>query len=65
MGSFKKYVTCIMVFFTPFKFVTLCQFYSTEAVARRCPVKKAFLAIWQNSLKNTCARVPFLIKLQT
>ena len=56
MGSFKKYVTCIMVFFTPFKFVTLCQFYSTEAVARKNT---------ENSQKNTCARVPFLIKLQT
>ena len=65
MGPFKKYVTCIMVFSTQFNFVTLCQFYSTEAVARRCPVKKAFLAIWQNSLKNTCVRVSFLIKLQT
>ena len=28
MGPFKKYVTCIMAFFTPFNFVTLCQLYS-------------------------------------
>ena len=31
MGPFKKYVTCIMAFFTPFNFVTLCQFYSTTS----------------------------------
>ena len=28
MGPFKKYVTCLIAFFTPFNFVTLCQFYS-------------------------------------
>ena len=33
----------------------------TEAVARRCSVKKVFLEISQNSQKNTCARVSFLI----
>ena len=38
------------------------SFYS-EAVVRRCPVKKMFLEISQNSLENTCARVSFLIKL--
>ena len=31
---------------------------------RRCSVKKVFLEISQNSQKNTCARVSFLIKLQ-
>ena len=36
-----------------------------EAVARRCSVKRAFLGILQNSLEKTCARVSFLIKLQT
>ena len=35
-----------------------------EAVARRCSVKKLFLEILQNSQESTCARVPFLIKLQ-
>ena len=35
----------------------------TEAVARRCSVKKVFLEISQNSQENTCARVSFLIKL--
>ena len=35
----------------------------TEAVARRCSVKKVFLEISQNSQENTYARVPFLIKL--
>ena len=29
MGPFKKYVICIMAFFIPFNFVTLCQFYCT------------------------------------
>ena len=36
----------------------------TEAVAQRFSVKKVFLEILQNSQKNTCARVSFLIKLQ-
>ena len=36
----------------------------TEAVARRCSVKKAFLGISQNSQENACSRVSFLIKLQ-
>ena len=36
----------------------------TEAVARRCPVKKVFLEISQNSQENTCVRASFLIKLQ-
>ena len=35
-----------------------------EAVVQRCSVKKLFLEISQNSQKNTCARVSFLIKLQ-
>ena len=37
----------------------------TEAVAQRCSVKKMFLEISQNSQENTCARVSFLIKLQS
>ena len=36
---------------------------STEAVVRRCSVKKMFLKISQNSQENTCVRVSFLIKL--
>ena len=32
---------------------------------RRCSVQKVFLEILQNSQKLTCARVSFLIKLQT
>ena len=35
-----------------------------EAVPQRCSVKKVFLEILQNSQKNICARVSFLIKLQ-
>ena len=38
---------------------------SPEAVARRSSIKKEFLEILQNSQENTCARVTFLIKLQT
>ena len=38
---------------------------NTEAVAQMCSVKKVFLEISQNSKENTCARVSFLIKLQT
>ena len=36
----------------------------TEAVARRCFIKKVFLEILQDSQENTCARFSFLIKLQ-
>ena len=36
-----------------------------EAVAPRCSVRKVFKEISQNSQENTCARVSFLIKLQT
>ena len=36
---------------------------SQEAVAQTS-VKKVFVEILQNSLENTCSRVPFLIKLQ-
>ena len=35
----------------------------TEALVRKCSVKKLFLEISQNSKENTCARVFFLIKL--
>ena len=35
------------------------------AVVQMCFVKKMFLEISQNSQENTCARVSFLIKLQT
>ena len=38
--------------------------FQTEAVTRRCSVKKVFLKISQNSQENTRARVSFLIKLQ-
>ena len=35
-----------------------------EAVVQRCPVKKVFFEILQNSQESTCARVSFLIKLE-
>ena len=36
----------------------------TEAVARRCSIKKLFLEISQNSQEKTCTRLFFLIKSQ-
>ena len=39
--------------------------FSPEAVAQRCFVNKVFLKISQNSQENTCARVSFLIKMQS
>ena len=36
-----------------------------EAVAQRCSVKEMFLEISQNLQESTCARVSFLIQLQT
>ena len=39
--------------------------YWSEPVVERCSVKKVFLKISQNSQKNTCARISFLIKLQS
>ena len=37
---------------------------NTEAVVRRCSVKKTFLEISQNSHESTCAIASFSIKLQ-
>ena len=37
----------------------------SEAAARRCSVKKVLLEISQNAQESTCARVSFLIMLQT
>ena len=37
---------------------------SEVQITKRCSAKKVFLEISQNSQKNTCARVSFLIKLQ-
>ena len=54
--------------FNVMKFFDLYNAYfnqkQTEAVARRCSVKKVFEKISPNSLKNLCARVSFLIKSQ-
>ena len=36
----------------------------TEAVAQMCSIRKGVLEISENSQKNICARVSFLIKLQ-
>ena len=40
------------------------RMWEAESVTRRCPVKKVFLKMLQNSQENTYARVSFLIKLQ-
>ena len=45
-------------------FVKLILCVLLEAVAQSYSVKKMFLVISQNSQENTCARAPFLIKLQ-
>ena len=39
--------------------------HKTEAATGGVLWEKVFLEIWQNSQENTCARVSFLIKLQT
>ena len=44
--------------------VSTSFYFTSEAVVRRCSVKKVFLEISQNSQENTCARVSFLVKLQ-
>ena len=36
----------------------------TEAIAKRCSIKKVFLKILQNLQENNRTRVTFLIKLQ-
>ena len=53
MGSFKKYVTCIIAFFIPFISVTLRQFYSfsspvlfTKNTKLWTERKEDFLYIW-------------------
>ena len=42
----------------------MLSYLNPEAGVRRCPVKKVFLKISQNSQENTYARVSFLIRLQ-
>ena len=39
-------------------------YFNSEAVVRRCSVKKVFLELSQNSQENTCARFFVLVKLQ-
>ena len=38
--------------------------HNTEAVAKKCSIKKVLLGILQNSQENTCARVSILTKFQ-
>ena len=45
--------------------ITLILFADKIGSHRRCSVKKVYLEISQNSQENTCARLSFLIKLQT
>ena len=51
--------------FSRLQIVKVRFFEKIEAVAQRCSVIKVFLEISQNSQENTCAKVSFLIKLQT
>ena len=52
----------LISFYTPWKHIK--QSFS-KAVVRRCSVKKVFLKVSQNSEEITCARVSFLINLQS
>ena len=58
---------CKLLFLTAIlkttKNFTLCDKCATEAVARRCSVKKVFLEILQSTQENTCARVYFFNKV--
>ena len=55
-----------LVFSVPWElFLTKKIQEQTETVVQRSSVEKVFLEILQNSQENTCARVSFLIKLQT
>ena len=56
----KKNVSCLAATsFSP------CDNATNRTVIRRCSVKIVFLEILQNLQENTCARVSFLIKLQS
>ena len=58
------HISCFtnQLYISAIKLDTMCV--HAEAVTRRCSVKKVFLEISQNSQKNACVRVSFLIKLQ-
>ena len=51
-------------FTTKLKFNSELSYLHLEAATRGVLLEKVFLEISQNSYKNTCARVSFLIKLQ-
>ena len=53
------------MYFTDANFPDGGDYFSIRSSHWRCSVKKMFLEISQNSQKYTCARVSFLIKLQT
>ena len=56
-----KHSVVVGVFF----FYFFAAYHVSEAFARRYSVKNVFLKISQNSPENTCARVSFLINLQS
>ena len=74
-----NYVKCCITLklisnlFLHFRLIELLVIYSfdeharfdAEAVVQRCSVKRVFLKNSKDSQENTCARVSFLIKLQT
>ena len=58
MGLFKKYATCIKLFFIPFTYIARCQFYSITSA-----VKKDFLYVWllqRITLYESRQKIPFL-----
>ena len=59
--------TIILRFLSYFKLkmaVTVMEGLASEAVARRCSVKKRFLKILQKSQENTDVRISYLMKSQ-
>ena len=62
---YRKYTRSLLVFAFHLlisNFVSFLNLTLSEPVAWRRSVKKVLLNIWQNSQKNTCAKVSFLIK---
>ena len=59
---YRKYTSLLLVF--PFQSIDFqfCLFFKPDFSFLRRSVRKVFLKIWQNSQKNTYAKVSFLIK---
>ena len=59
-GDSKENLACVSCRLNSLKHMLHFDAHNPEAVAQRCPVKKVFLEISQNSQENTCARVSLL-----